>query len=101
MLENLKLYLGISDTSQDNLLNLLISMAQNVIKSYCNYLPDEVLPTGLDNAILQLAATYYKKRKNDGISSQTQGSRSVSFIQDLPEEIKIMCAPFRKIRLMG
>lgn len=101
MLENLKIYLGISDTSQDNLLNLLINMAQNVIKSYCNYLPDEVLPVGLDNAVLQLAAVYYKKRKNDGITSQTQGSRSVSFMNDLPEEIKVMCYPYRRIRLMG
>ncbi|WP_139692544.1 head-tail connector protein [Sporolactobacillus terrae] len=96
MLDSLKIYLGLTDTSQDSLLNLLISMAQDSIKSYC--LIDEVPTPDLDNAVIKLAAVYFQKRDANGVSYQMQGARAQNMIDGIPKDIQDMLASFRKVR---
>jgi hypothetical protein len=100
MLDSLKIYLGmdILDATKDNLLNLLLSMAQDDIIGHCLL---DTFPTGLDNAAIKLAAVYYKKRPNEGYSQQSQGSRSASISNQIPIEIQNMIASYRKIRVRG
>ncbi len=98
LIEKLKIYLGISNFMQDELLELLLSMAQDDIKGYCLL---DTFPKSLENAAIKLAAYYYKKRPIDGYSSQSQGSRSASAMNEIPIEIQNMIAPYRKIRIRG
>ncbi|MFT8316652.1 MAG: head-tail connector protein [Sporolactobacillus sp.] len=96
MLDLLKVYLGLTDDSQDSLLNLLISMAQDAVKSYC--LIDTVPTPDLDNAVIKLTAVYYQKRGSDAASYQMQGARAQNIINDIPGDIKAMLASFRQVR---
>lgn len=98
LLQNLKLYLEIdeSDISKDNLLTLLIGMAQDIIKQYCNI--DE-LDSTFDNAIVLLAAYLYSKHGNDAYNSVSQGARSVSFAREIPDFIKAIL-PLPKVRVV-
>lgn len=96
ILDSLKIYLGLIDTSQDSLLNLLISMAQDSIKSYC--LLDTVPSPDLDNAVIKLAAVYYQKRDANGVSYQMQGARAQNMIDGIPQDIKDLLSSYRKVR---
>lgn len=96
MLDLLKLYLGISDDSQDSLLNLLISMSQDAIKSYC--LLDAVPSPDLDNAVIKLAAVYYQKRSANGVSYQMQGARAQNMIDGIPKDIQDILSSYRQVR---
>lgn len=92
----MKTLLGVTDTSQDAVLNFYIIKAQNSIKRYCNI--DDL--TGLDNQVTDLAMYFYKNKNMQGITQATQGSRSQTNIDGIPESIKITL-PMPKIRMMG
>ncbi|MEC1780072.1 phage head-tail connector protein [Schinkia azotoformans] len=102
MLNSLKLYLGLdlSDTAKDDLLYLLISMAQDTIKGECLI---TTVPEELNTAVIRIAAKNYNryKMKSDGLTSQTQGGRSAQFTSELDEDIKRMLIPYKKIRGMN
>lgn len=89
---NLGLYLGVSENPA--LLELLLTMAESDIKEYCRIDP---LPEKYDTVVVKLAATYYKRR--DGITQQSQGSRSVTFKDGIPDSIK-QALPLPRIKVM-
>lgn len=96
ILSLIKQLLDITDTSQDNILNFYITKAQNAIKHYCNM--DDL--TGLDNQVADLAMFFYKNKDMQGITQVTQGSRSQTNIDGIPQSIKITL-PTPKIRMIG
>lgn len=94
LLQNLKIYLEIdlADTSKDELLNLLIGIAQDMIKQYCAI---DVLDDTFNNAIILLAAYLYNMRGKEGFNSVSQGARSVSLKHEIPDDIKAILPPPR------
>lgn len=92
----IKTILDISDTTQDTVINFYITKAQNSIKHYCNI--DDL--AGLDNQVADLAMYFYKNKDLVGITQTTQGSRSQTNIDGIPESIKIEL-PTPKIRMIG
>ena len=102
MLELLKSLLGIEDDSKDTQLQFQLDLAELAVLKYCNI--DE-LPDMLQNSVIKLAMTYYKRGSEAGISSKTQGSRSTSYrndsaTQNIPQDI-IATLPLPRIKAGG
>lgn len=110
MLENIKIILNISDSSKDNLLNLLINKSITYIYNYLNdpCIEKEFISENYQDAIIELVCdSYSRKYKNQsyiGLKSVTQGSRSKTFADDFNETFVItdsikMLLPSPKRRL--
>lgn len=97
MLNKLKLYLNIQNDNKDELLQLLIDMAQDAIKGYCNIAE---LDDSFNSAIIKLASYFYSKRDSDGITQMSQGSRYKAMTNDIPADIKAML-PLPRVRVIG
>jgi len=97
MLELMKELLGISDTSKDTTLNFHLDNAQLAIKNYSNI--DEI-PETLNSTIVKLAIFYYKNDSLVGVIQSTQGSRSKTLVDGIPQSIKD-CLPPPRIKVMG
>jgi hypothetical protein len=97
MLELMKELLGIYDEFKDNILNHYLNKSQIAIKQYCNI--DEI-PESLNDIIVDLAIFFYKNRNNEGLIQQTQGSRSQTLVDGIPESIK-SCLPLPKVKVIG
>ena len=83
-LEKLKIRLGISDNSEDALLNMLLEDADKA----------QVLQR-------ELAITYYNRMGSEGEASRSEGGVSVSYSTDIPENIKSRLLAFRRLKLVG
>lgn len=83
LIKNL-LGIAIEDTSKDTILNFYITKSQNAIKKSCRI--DDL--TGLDNQTVELAIYYYQNKDMVGIKQATQGSRSQTLTDGIPQSIK-------------
>jgi len=99
MLELMKELLGISiaDTSKDTVLNFHLQNAQSAIKSYSNI---NEIPENLNNVIVKLAIFYYRNVNLVGVTQSTQGSRSKTLVDGIPQSIKD-CLPCPRIKVVG
>ena len=99
MLYLMKELLGIDleDISKDNILNHYLNKSQIAIKAYCNI--DEI-PESLNDIIIDLAIFFYRNRSTEGLKQSTQGSRSQSMVDGIPESIKA-CLPLPRIKVVG
>lgn len=97
-LEKIKIRLGIKDTSQDELLNMLLEDAESEILDFCNR--DILLPK-MEGLQRELAIIYYNRIGSEGESSRSEGGVSVSYSTDVPEGIKNRLVAFRKLKLVG
>lgn len=97
MLELMKQLLNITDSSKDAILNFYLDKAILAIKSYSCI---DVIPEQYNNAIVDLAVFFYKNKDKTGITSLSQGSRTQSIVDGIPESIKA-CLPKPKIRVVG
>lgn len=84
-LDRLKLRLGISDNTQDTLLELLLSDASDTI---LDIIGREELPARLVSVQVELAVIAYNKQGNEGEASRGEGGISRGFIDGLPAELK-------------
>ncbi|MEA4926308.1 hypothetical protein SDC9_197773 [bioreactor metagenome] len=99
MLDLTKELLGISidDTSKDSVLNFHVENAQLAIKTYCNI---DQIPESLNNTTVKLAIFYYKNDSQVGVIQSTQGSRSKTLVDGIPQSIKDLL-PLPRIKVMG
>lgn len=80
-LATLKTLLGITDNSQDTILNIVIEEVVNLVLGYCHI---DTIPTKLDSFVPIMAADMYRRKgygqeeAPEHIKSVTQGKRSVS-----------------------
>lgn len=81
----LKIRLGISDNSQDNLLMQLLEDAESEILDYCNR---DTLPSKAKSLQRELAVIYFNHLGSEGESSRSEGGISVSYSTEIPENIK-------------
>lgn len=98
MLEKLKKLLGISNSAQDELLNVLLEQEQSKV---LNYTRRDELPEALHPAVVSLALIAYNRQGTEGESSRSEGGISHSFVGGIPEEIKMQLNRFIKARVVG
>ena len=97
-LEKLKLRLDIAqaDTSQDNKLECILEDVEADMLAYTNR--SELLPS-MNSLQIKIAVIEYNKQGSEGMSSQSQGGVSQSWIDGLPQDIKDALTSFRRLKV--
>ena len=93
-LENVKTLLGISDNTQDNLLNLYLTRATSFVKNYCNI---EEIPIGLDEVIEDIAVYRYRMNGVENVKAESKGSLSETYRDSLPDDILSQLSRYRRV----
>lgn len=96
MIETIKELLNIDSDTKDNILNHYLDKSQLAIKQYCNIAE---IPETLNPAVVDLAIFFYWNRDKVGVRQATQGSRSQTLVDGIPEAIKA-CLPLPKLKVM-
>ena len=94
MLRKIKLLLGIND--EDDLLRLLIQMAEEEIKSFCHIEDTD----GLENVIIMMVVEKYNKMGSEGIVSKSYSGVSETVNSDYSEPIMKILRANRRIRII-
>lgn len=94
MLENLKKLLGIADTSQDELLSLIILQVEQETKDYCNLSS----ALGLEGVMLYMCVFRYNQCGGEGATAQSYSSVHYNYMDDYPAFIVRQLQANRKIR---
>lgn len=97
MLDKLKILLGISINSEDELLNLFLDIAADTVM---NYTRRSALITELESAVLRLAVVYYNKQGAEGQTSHSEGGVSRSYDSEIPEDIRMVLNRYIKARVI-
>lgn len=79
MLEIVKLYLGIKDTLQDELLEQIIKDTTASVQSYIN---EDYLPEQFQYVVREVAIVRYNRIGSEGISQETEEGRSATYGTD-------------------
>lgn len=98
MLEKIKAYLGITDTSKDALLNILLDMAKAFAVDYCGL---AAYDTALDNIVISMVVEDYNKMGDEGISSKSISGVSESYVDGYSVKIMAALKTHRKIKVVG
>lgn len=102
-LTNIKLLLDISinDPTQDELLNLYISMATDYI---LDDIKEDTLPTSLSTLVYEMVVYLYRNKGIENLKSQSAGSLIETFIIEYPPNIQKRLQNYkdknRKIRVI-
>lgn len=84
MLEDIKLLLGLTDDSEDELLELLIKMATNEVKDYTG---QTTITSGLKNTISKMVIFNYNRLGTEGLSSESYSGVTFNYAGDYPDSI--------------
>jgi len=95
MLSDIKVLLGLSDTTYDSLLNLLIAGAIEFAVDYCNL--DEYSNGSFDNLIVQMVLEDYGKFKNSGLDSVSFSGVSESYHDGYSDKVMKQLRKHRKL----
>lgn len=79
LLERIKRRVGISDNSQDELINDLISDVKNYIVTFCNRESVNDIPATLDGAIIKMVVVDYNRIGTEGLQSEGYNGASYSY----------------------
>lgn len=99
-LAKMKIQLGISDTSQDDLLELLLEDAYTFILGRCQSLTAETFPDTLEPILRQIAVIAYNRLGAEGEQGRTEGavSRTIYVLgNDLPKSILDALKPYEQV----
>jgi hypothetical protein len=96
-LENVKILLGITDNSKDNMLNLYLSRATSFVKNYCNI--DEI-PIELDEVIEDIAVYRYRMNGVENVKAESKGSLSETYRDSLPDDIIAQLNRYRRVKVV-
>lgn len=95
-LEKLKVRLGIQDDSQDALLECILEDVEADMLAYTNR--SELLPS-MNSLQIKIAVIEYNKQGSEGMSAQSQGGVSQSWIDGLPQDIISALTSFRRLKV--
>ena len=95
MLDDLKLRLGLSDTSKDSLLNSILTSASVYVKSYTGR---KTIPAALEPAVVWIAAAEYNQLGLEGESSHTEGQVHQT-IDLMPKHIRDIMNMYRVVKV--
>lgn len=97
-LEKLKLRLGITDNTQDDLLNLILEDSQNEILDFTHR---SALLSTIEGLQRELAIIYYNRIGSEGESARSEGGISVTYSTDMPTNIKDRLKAYRLLKAVG
>ena len=95
-LDRLKLRLGIADTSQDNLLQAILEDVEGEMLAFTNR---SELTTAMNPLQIKIAIIEYNKQGSEGMSGQSQGGVSQSWIDGLPQDSISALISFRRLKV--
>lgn len=95
-LAKLKARLGIKDTSQDELLVSILEDVEADMLAFTNR--SELLPS-MKSLQIKIAIIEYNKQGSEGMSSQSQGGISQSWIDGLPSDVQGALISFRRLKV--
>jgi hypothetical protein len=96
-MDNIKLLLGIADTSKDALLTLLTSIAEDEVKAYCNIVD---IPANLGNVIAEIVVIKYNRIGSEGIASQNFSGAAESFTDSYPASVLAALQRYRRVKFL-
>lgn len=96
MLETVKTLLGISDSSKDQLLTLLLYSAIDEAKEYTHR--DEV--DELETTIIKMVVFQYNRLGTEGLDSENYSGTTFNYSADYPENIMRSLRAKRKVRVV-
>lgn len=99
MLEKLKILLGITDDSKDQLLELIIDKAKTSIINYTHNQACITKPE-VEPIILDLAVINYNRIGTEGLDSESFSGVSYHYSADIPDILKSQLISFRKLRVL-
>jgi len=97
MLSRVKILLGLSDDSQDALLNILM---EDAISEALVYSDMDVYDKKLDNVVSRMIVIKYNSQGQDGILSQNYSGASESYTNGYPADILEILGGYRKARFL-
>lgn len=95
-IDKLKARLGITDTSQDALLQDILDDIETEMLYTTNRA--EMLPA-MNSVQIKIAVIEYNKQGSEGMSSDSQGGKSQSWVDGLPQDIKASVIGFRRLKV--
>ena len=93
LLDKVKLLLGITETSKDDLLTLLIEQATDEALTYTH----STSVDGLDTTIVKMVVYNYNRLGTEGVDSEGFSGVSYSYSADYPDSIMRSLKSARKI----
>lgn len=94
MLAKIKLLLGLTDTSKDALLELLIDSA---LQEAINYTRNDDIEDTCENTIMAMVVWRYNRLGTEGVDSENYSGVSFGYSADYPELILRPLKAYRKV----
>ena len=96
MLRKLKLLLGITDDSKDELLRVLLDSAEEEVVNYTHNYDLECL----ENVIVYVAIWKYNRIGSEGLNSENYSGVSFNYLAEYPDALKKQLQTYRRIRTL-
>lgn len=93
MLKKIKLLLGLTDDSKDELLLILLDQSSEEV---CNYTHQYDLDK-LENVIINLAIWKYNRIGSEGLNSENYSGVSFNYLNEYPDNLKKQLQAYRRI----
>ena len=97
MLDKIKLLLNILDDTQDELLQVLISLCKDEAYTYCN-LPE--YNAKLDGAVIQMVIERYNRIGSEGATQQSSSGVSITYDSFYSEKVRWMLNKNREVKMI-
>lgn len=97
MLKKLKLLLGITDDSKDELLRILLDYAEEEVVNYTHNYDLEKL----QNVIIQVAVWRYNKMGSEGLDSENYSGVSFNYSASYPDMLMRQLQSYRRLCTLG
>lgn len=94
MIYTIKLLLGISDTSKDDLLTALLNDTIEEVQTYIRSYDLD----GLESVINQIVVIKYNRLTSEGLSSESYNGASFGYLSDYPESIQKALKAKRRVQ---
>lgn len=95
MLDKIKILLGITDDSKDELLSILIGITKDEAIDFCN-LEDYI--SKLDSAVIQMVIEKYNKLGTEGLTSVSTNGINENYIEGYSESVLSKLRKNRKVK---
>lgn len=95
-LERLKVRLGINDTSQDALLQCILDDVEGEMLTLTNR---TALLDSMNSLQVKIAIIEYNKQGSEGMTSDSQGGKSQSWLDGMPQDVKTSLYGFRRLKV--
>lgn len=95
MLDKIKILLGITDDSKDEVLSIFINMAKNYATVYCNLYDYD---SKLDSIVIEMVIERYNKVGTEGVYKVTSSGVNETYISGYSPIIMRQLMKYRKVK---